>query len=317
MVVRYSKRPKSMASGFPTMPDQGSPSTRSHSSRNLLLAGCIVLIATVSTRAEDQRTFIPADADWGFDASRVTEKDVRMWNENAARYSYTDREQFLTLDSGLCLRFKNRANRPRLDPAGYIRAKRDRAETEDTETIDAAHQWLYHCDDRKIERLSYNQEYEVGFRFMVPAPHDADLEAFRPEFIWIWSLPTSPNPTGGAYGISLGGWRVDLIHRYVSKGSRHRLYRHVLLPRWRPNVWYSVKIKFVVSNNLERSGWIDVQMKGGKDRAELSLSKVVSGKDTDDSLHHVLGQYSAYRLGVFRRTVYFDQWYLKRVPGGF
>ncbi|MBK8908018.1 MAG: hypothetical protein IPM60_08940 [Rhodospirillales bacterium] len=282
----------------------------------MMLAGCIVLIVSASTRAEDQRPFIPADADWGFDAGRVTERDVRMWNDNAARHSYSDREQFLAMDNGLCLRFKNRANRPRLDPAGYIRAKRDRAETEDTETIDAAHQWLYHCDDRKIERLSYNQEYEVGFRFMVPAPHDADMEAFEPEFIWIWSLPTSPDPTGGAYGISLGGRRVDLIHRYVSNGSRHRLHRHNLLPRWRPNVWYSARMRFVAGNKQEKSGWIDAKINGGDESAEVTLRNIVSGKDADDSLYHVLGQYSAYRLGGFRRTVYFDQWYLKKVSGG-
>lgn len=285
----------------------------------LLIASSFALGAGFSSwsGANDAGVFVPDDADWSFDARRVTAEDVRAWNDNASRYSFTNVDQYIVLNSGLCVRFKNLANRPRLTPhAGYIRAVRDREETGDLETINSAHQWIYPCVQENIEKFFYHREYEVGFKFMVPAPDDADIEAFQPEFFWIWSLPTSSGPTGGVYGLSLGGWRVDLIHRYIKDGERQKLYRHVLLPRWRPNVWYYVRARFVASNEPARKGWIEILVYGDGERRTLRLDNVLSGKETDKYFHQVLGQYSAYKIGGYRRTIYFDQWYYKRLSDG-
>lgn len=304
----------------------------------------------------DHKAFIPKDADWWFDRSALSPSHISSWNKAAASNSLGAATTVDLAAAGMpgklslqpnavqprcvasgkhvgALRAMRRTHSPFNDPTGGPN------DTRDHETMHSAHNWARLAkSDGSLWTIPYGQQFEIGFKFLVPASSDSDLAAFsQPDCQWtfICAPSTSSGPTTSVYRILLNFYghkqAVLLNSGYVNSsktetdtfygpgGVRGRGYE--IQPSWTrpwlPNVWYAIRLIGVVDQRSDAKGWVKLFI-DDMTTPFIFATGIRNGKHNETATKAVeVGQYSDWGLKNRRRCIYFDQCYLKMGAGGY
>ncbi|MBK8907809.1 MAG: hypothetical protein IPM60_07855 [Rhodospirillales bacterium] len=309
-------------------------------------------------------SFIPADADWWFDASRLSDATIASWNNDAAKYSYNAAPAKVVdlTKHGMPgkLRLKNDAVKPRCVASGpnkgAVRAVRcpkggkdptgGPTDTKDWQELDAAHNLCAAIrSNGELWTLPYGRLFEVGFKFLVPAPSDADLAAFNPpgcQWTIIWEWVSSDNRTTECWGVRLNHYanapqQILLQSGYSAGGKEQETYwgpngtyfspgiskgefPSNLGKPWVPNRWYAIRIRGVIDKETGKNGdrgWADMYIDDMKTPFSSARNARCGKSDDVEAKASNWGQYSDYDLRGFKRCIYFDQMYIKLGATGY
>ncbi|MBK8908019.1 MAG: hypothetical protein IPM60_08945 [Rhodospirillales bacterium] len=231
------------------------------------------------------------------------------------------------------LRAMRRTHPPFKDPTGGPN------DTDDPETMHGAHNWARMAKGNgSLWKIPYGQQFEIGFKFLVPASSDADIAAFKqPDSSWtfICAPSTSSGPTTSVFRILLNfyghGQSILLNSGYVNSGGTESdtfygpggvrgkgsdIKSNWTKP-WSPNVWYAIRLIGVVDQRSDAKGWMKLYV-DDMTAPFITATGIRNGKHGESSTKAIeFGQYSDWGLRNRRRCIYYDQCYLKMGPSGF